>query len=232
MDQQEVIFNINKQCQWHLQDLVALLLLGREGSNARERSQEAVTLLDIDFQKGLVLRQGGKVYSCSLGSVDSGGTGDDGSMAVPTRLYDLFHDIHKNMAQEQGKAPWQVKKVIPPSSVVDWAVILLVALPTVCYYYRPVLYWLFLPFGDHSLLLHKLDHNATLLSIIVAEFVTHALETWWFLWPELQFHRVSQKLWLPWILWGLLEGYGPVRRLKRYSSTLAPKPLLICPQQE
>ena len=65
-----------------------------------------------------------------------------------------------------------------------------------------------------------LDSDLVLRLIIVAEFLTHAFETLIFVVPRLKYYRVPGEFVPEWLLLGLLEGYGPARRLDTKARTL------------
>lgn len=205
MSKQEVITSINKQCQQQLQDLV--LFLG-----VKNKRSSTVTLLDIDTSAGqLTVSYGRKHYTAKCSNVLKDGC------ESPVELYDLFHRIHRELAMQRGLSPLKLTTVTPPQGLIDYAVILGVFLPTICYFYRPLLYILF-GWNDYSReIVPVLDNDRILLAIIIGEFTTHLLETLWWLHPLLTFHRVprASPLWFQWTFWGILEGYGPVRRLNQ-----------------
>ena len=97
-----------------------------------------------------------------------------------------------------------------------------VALPPLCYLYRPALHAIFflVPNPVGSTLEAWLDSDLVLRLIIVAEFLTHALETLIFVVPRLKYYRVPGEFVPEWLLLGLLEGYGPARRLDTKARTL------------
>lgn len=224
VNKQDVVKNINSQCQWQLHDLV--ILLSKERDIPMDTRVDAkVTLLDINWCGAMTLECLGQTYSCD-GCVDSANKMLL-QMNDPTKLYDIFHETHRHVTNKNNMAPWSIDKVIGPNSLVDWLIILGVCLPSLCYFYRPVLYILFAWDTHSKTVLHWLDNDKVLLAIIILEFFTHAMETWRFLIPQLKFHRVHPAIWPQWLFWGLLEGYGPVRRLKSYTATLSIPPLVV-----
>lgn len=223
MNKQDVVKNINGQCQWQLQDVVKLL--SKEGEITLDSLDEKVTLLDINWDGAMTLECLGKTYSFD-GCVDNANN-EASQLNDPTKLYDIFHEVHKHITNKNNMAPWRINKVIGPTSLLDWLIILGVCLPTICYFYRPFLYVLFAWDTRHKTVLQWLDNDKVLVAIIILEFFTHGIETWRFLIPQLRFHRVNPKLLPQWLFWGLLEGYGPVRRLQRYAATLAIPPLVV-----
>lgn len=116
-------------------------------------------------------------------------------------------------------------KSVGPSSFLDWFVIVLVFLPTICYLSRNFLWGLImnplhilgiqLPFESLRLQVYKaLDNDSVLLGIIAAEYIIHLFETLFLLKPQLDAHEMSFGVRFQWYVMGLIEGFAPIKRLK------------------
>lgn len=53
---------------------------------------------------------------------------------------------------------------------------------------------------------------------MLLEVLMHLAETLIFLRPKLQFYRVPPDFLIEWYLFGILEGFAPVKRLSRMAS--------------
>lgn len=125
----------------------------------------------------------------------------------------LNHMAHEAAAKRQ-LAPFQVNDMAYPGSVMEYLVILGVFLPILCYKFRPLLYRLPIPLHVCQLL----DSDAVLRTIILLEFLTHLAETLIFLKPKLHFYRVPPDFLIEWYLFGMLEGFAPLKRLTRMAA--------------
>lgn len=120
-------------------------------------------------------------------------------------------------AEKLGKRYDALDRVLYPSSIADFAVIVLVLLPPLAYFYRPLLHILFPSwFPVIGRLGDFLDNTKILLAIIVLEFGIHIGEVVFGLWPLLYYHRITEApdLLTEFLFYGILEGYGPIRRMK------------------
>ncbi|GMM57226.1 hypothetical protein DAKH74_038420 [Maudiozyma humilis] len=117
-------------------------------------------------------------------------------------------------AAQSGRSVIQVSTCLAPSTIADLLVLLAVPLPLLCYFYRPLLYYLPLV---GSILAPYLDNDKVLLLITAAELLCHATEAAVFLCPVLWHYRVPADMQVEWYFWSLLEGYSPVRRMHAYA---------------
>ncbi|CCD26269.1 uncharacterized protein NDAI_0H00950 [Naumovozyma dairenensis CBS 421] len=144
-----------------------------------------------------------------------------GDGSDPEEMDEILTNIGTDATKSRGLSSFQINEVKCPSSLVDWLIILGVTLPTLCYLYRPVLYYLFecIPsFGYSNIketLVTILDDDFVIIMIIISEFVIHFVETWFLLRPKLLYYRVPTDFILEWYFFGILEGYGPVKRLEQ-----------------
>ncbi|CAI4059409.1 hypothetical protein SKDZ_04G6670 [Saccharomyces kudriavzevii ZP591] len=127
----------------------------------------------------------------------------------------VFDRMFRIAAEKRNLSPVQIDTVEYPCTLTDLLIIAGVALPSLCYFYRPALHALFslVPNPVGAALEKWLDSDRVLQVIILAEFLTHALETLIFIVPRLKYYRVPGEFVPEWLLLGLLEGYGPARRL-------------------
>ncbi|CCK69712.1 uncharacterized protein KNAG_0C06160 [Huiozyma naganishii CBS 8797] len=159
-------------------------------------------------------------YSCSHGSMM------EKSVTIPEKFRsanstDAVRAMAHEACQVRGLSPYEIREVIPPNTVLDWLIVGGVFLPTLCYVYRPALYCLGkLPLFPAAVLA-LLDNDRVLLAIIVLEFVAHAAETLFIVVPKLQYYRTRSQDRTAWLLLGLLEGYGPARRLDDRARAIA-----------
>ncbi|KAL3237409.1 uncharacterized protein RNJ42_00943 [Nakaseomyces bracarensis] len=120
-------------------------------------------------------------------------------------------------SKKQGKTYDKLDRVLYPCTVADFAVIALVLLPIFSYAYRPFLHVLFpswLPLIGR--LGNFLDNDKILLAVIILEFAIHIAEVVFVLWPLLYHYRITESpdLLTEFLFYGILEGYGPIRRMK------------------
>lgn len=130
---------------------------------------------------------------------------------------EVVMSLARQSARKLNKSFNKLDKVLYPCGVADLLVILAVLLPPLCYLYRPLLHWLFPPQAPVLGQLGQLvDSDYRLLAVIVLEFAIHAGEVYLGLWPLLHYYRITESpdLLIEYTLFGLLEGYGPIRRLK------------------
>lgn len=127
-----------------------------------------------------------------------------------TRLVKMAHEA----ADKRHLSYIQVSDMCYPSTLVEYFILLGISLPVICYFFRQVLYWLPFP----SVVLEFLDNDNVLRSIIGLVIGIHLVETWVFLKPKLQFYRVPTDFLIEWYLFGVLEGYPPVRRLEKMAA--------------
>ncbi|CAB4256007.1 similar to Saccharomyces cerevisiae YDR476C Putative protein of unknown function [Maudiozyma barnettii] len=120
-----------------------------------------------------------------------------------TRL--LLQTVHRT-----GKSLVKLNTCLPPGTLPDFLVLLLVPLPVVCYFFDQLL--LYIPlFGE------ALYNNPNYLRCIIAlELLCHLCESLVFLRPLMYKYSVPFDLQIEWYMWGLLEGYGPVRRINQH----------------
>lgn len=126
------------------------------------------------------------------------------------RLVKMAHEA----ADKRHLSYIQVNDMCYPSSLVEYLIIVGVSLPVVCYYFRQVLYWLPFP----SVVIEFLDNANVLRSIIIVAIALHLLETWFLLKPKLEFYRVPTDFLIEWYIFGILEGYPTVKRLKKMAA--------------
>lgn len=105
----------------------------------------------------------------------------------------------------------QVNDMSYPGTILEYFVIIAAQLPLICYTYRQVLYWLPVPLAVKQ----YLDSDLKLLGVAVLALLIHLFETLFLLRPRLEFYRVPTDFLIEWYLFGILEGYAPVRRLER-----------------
>lgn len=142
------------------------------------------------------------------GSAQGSGSATSAAQRLDTMLI--------SAAEQSGKSIAQVRTCIAPNTLADILVLLAVPLPLLCYFFRPLLYYLPLV---GSLLAPYLDNDTVLLLITVAELLCHATEGYIFLRPVLAYYRVPADMQVEWYFWSLLEGYSPVRRIHAYAAT-------------
>ncbi|AJU71577.1 AFH_G0013230.mRNA.1.CDS.1 [Saccharomyces cerevisiae] len=147
-------------------------------------------------------------------------TGNDTRTA--TGIKQIFNKMFRIAAEKRKLSLIQIDTVEYPCTLVDLLILVGVALPPLCYLYRPALHAIFflVPNPVGSTLEAWLHSDLVLRLIIVAEFLTHALETLIFVVPRLKYYRVPGEFVPEWLLLGLLEGYGPARRLDTKARTL------------
>ncbi|GCE98103.1 hypothetical protein ZYGM_000970 [Zygosaccharomyces mellis] len=134
---------------------------------------------------------------------------EDRSEAV-ARLNYMAHEA----AAKRQLAHFQINDMAYPESVMEYLIILAVFLPIACYKFRSLLYWLPIPLNVRQ----SLDNDTVLKTIILLEFLTHLVETLFFLKPKLLFYRVTPDFLIEWYLFGMLEGFAPLKRLKRMAA--------------
>lgn len=223
MNKEDVLKSINNQCQCQLTKLCQIFEKIKipyqtiENSNCVGKAK--VELIDINLDGEIVLNDGNKIYRYHFDSNDMNAI-DTNKENDPSQLYVMFRHICKTLMERYQIDHYpKLDKVIPPNNILDWLIIGLVCLPTLCYLNRSILHYLFNWNGYlSSILIPILDDDTVLITIIILEFVTHAIETCMFLVPKLQSYKVPSKLWYRWIIFGVIEGYGPVRRIDNYSS--------------
>lgn len=223
MNREEVLKSINNQCQCQLVNLSHIFEQIKVSYKTIDNNScvdnAKINLVDINLDGKIVLKDGNKIYTYRFDSNDMESIvknkEDDSS-----KLYDVFRSMCKLLSERyQIDHHQKVNEIIPPNTILDWLVIGLVCLPTLCYLNRSVLHYLFDWNGYlSSVLIPILDNDTVLLTIIILEFVTHSIETYMFLIPKLRTYKVPNKLWYGWMIWGIIEGYGPVRRIDNYSS--------------
>ncbi|QLQ78381.1 hypothetical protein HG537_0A06280 [Torulaspora globosa] len=124
-----------------------------------------------------------------------------------SRLVTMAHEA----ADKRNLSRIQINDMSYPDTFVEYLVIIGVFMPFICYKWRQVLLWLPLP----SIVVEFLDNDNVLRVIMVLEILTHFLETWTLLRPRLNYYRVPTDFLVEWYLFGLLEGFAPVKRLER-----------------
>ncbi|QLL30818.1 hypothetical protein HG536_0A06330 [Torulaspora globosa] len=124
-----------------------------------------------------------------------------------SRLVTMAHEA----ADKRNLSHIQINDMSYPDTAIEYIVIIGVFLPFICYKWRKVLSWLPLP----SLVIEFLDNDNVLRGIMALAIVTHVLETWTLLRPRLNYYRVPTDFLVEWYLFGLLEGFAPVKRLER-----------------
>lgn len=117
-------------------------------------------------------------------------------------------EMAKSAAKERGFSHVQINEMRYPESFADYTIIVLAFFPLACYYRRNLLSYV--PFVGHYF-----DNDYLLLGIQIAAFLCHILECLILLKPILDFYRVPTDFLVEWYFFGILEGYGPVRRLKQ-----------------
>lgn len=122
-------------------------------------------------------------------------------------------------AKKRNLSTIQVNDMSYPSTVLELIILVLAQLPLVCYYFRSVLYWLPIPLA----LKQFLDSDVTLLGVTLLAYITHALEVLFLLKPRLEFYRVPTDFLIEWYLFGILEGYAPVKRLEQLATRIKMK---------
>lgn len=120
-------------------------------------------------------------------------------------------------AAERKLAPFQINGMSYPSSIMEYLIIFGVLLPVVCYNYRPLLHQLPISLS----LCEFLDNDIVLRTLMALMFLTHLIESLVFLRPKLNFYRVPPDFLIEWYLFGILEGYSTVRRLKEMASKIS-----------
>lgn len=115
----------------------------------------------------------------------------------------------REAAAKRQLAYFQINDMKYPSSIAEYVLILAVLLPTICYNFRQVLYWIPMP----ASLRQYLASDNVLRAIIFLEFMIHLAEVFFLLRPKLNFYRVPPDFLIEWYLFGLLEGYPVMRRL-------------------
>ncbi|CUS23748.1 LAQU0S11e03400g1_1 [Lachancea quebecensis] len=114
-------------------------------------------------------------------------------------------EMSKAAAKKRGYSHVQINEMSYPDSLVDYMIILFVFFPLACYIRRDLLNYV--PFvGPYF------NNDALLIGIQTAAFVIHLFECIFLLKPKLDFYRVPTDFLIEWYLFGMLEGYGPVRR--------------------
>lgn len=117
----------------------------------------------------------------------------------------------REAAAKRHLAHFQINDMVYPQSFIEYLVLLGVFLPMLCYKFRPLLYWLPIPLHIRQ----WLDNDVILRTIMLLEVLMHLAETLIFLRPKLQFYRVPPDFLIEWYLFGILEGFAPVKRLSR-----------------
>lgn len=124
-----------------------------------------------------------------------------------SKLVTMAHEA----AAKRNLSHIQINDMSYPDTVVEYIVIIAVLLPFICYKWRKVLWWLPIPSSVASFL----DNDNVLRGVMLFAFLTHLLESWALLRPKLNFYRVPTDFLVEWYLFGLLEGFAPVKRLER-----------------
>lgn len=223
MNKEEVLKSINDQCQYQLNHLCEIFEREKIPYKSVDNEHNADTttkikLVDINLNGEISLNNKDKIYRYHFTDTEVKDTADTDKDDDPSKLYDMFHSIYKTLIERYPIDHCQkLDKVIPPNTMLDWLIIGLVCLPTLCYLNRSVLYGLF-GWNQYlsSMIVPILDNDTILITIIILEFVTHSIETYMFLIPKLKSCKIPSKLWPRWIIWGVIEGYGPVRRIDNY----------------
>lgn len=114
-------------------------------------------------------------------------------------------------SHKANKSLLKINTCLSPSTLADFLVLLVVPLPMVCYIYKPLLLWI--PIIGSILY----DNEPYLITIIILEILCHIIESVIFITPLLSYYSIPVDLQVEWYVWGLLEGYGPVRRLNAFA---------------
>lgn len=214
-----LIVSINETHKLGLQDCLAVF-----GHVPITKAVKHVKLMDIDTQTStFTLRflhtETGQHIEKIVYFIDNDSGNDTRTAAGIKQIFDRMFRI---AAEKRHLSPVQVATVEYPCTLVDWLILVGVTLPALCYLHRPVLHCIFslVPNPVGATLETWLNSDRVLLLIILAEFVTHALETVFFIVPRLKYYRVPGEFVPEWLLLGLLEGYGPARRLDAQARAL------------
>ena len=109
----------------------------------------------------------------------------------------------------------QITTVVAPNSLQDFLILMLIPLPALCLIW-PQSILPYIPILGPYLS----DKPDFISAICVVELLIHALECIVLLRPQLEYYRVQPDVAIEWYLFGLLEGYGAVRRVKELGSKL------------
>ncbi|CAI4057778.1 hypothetical protein SUVZ_02G5810 [Saccharomyces uvarum] len=207
-----LIVSINETHKLGLQDCLAVF-----GHVPITKAVKHVKLTDIDTQTStFTLRflhtETGQHMEKIVYFIDNDSGNDTRTAAGIKQIFDRMFRI---AAEKRHLSPVQVATVQYPCTLVDLLIIVGVTLPALCYLHRPALHCIFslVPGPVGATLERWLDSDRVLQLIILAEFVTHGLETIFFTVPRLKYYRVPGEFVPEWLFLGLLEGYGPARRL-------------------
>ena len=142
----------------------------------------------------------------------------DKIILYPNELNEIYKDNTKKLNQflllvsrNANKSLLKINTCLSPRTLADFLVLLVVPLPIVCYIYKPLLLWI--PIIGSILY----DNESYLITIIILEILCHITESIIFITPLLSYYSIPIDLQVEWYIWGLLEGYGPVRRLNAFA---------------
>ncbi|SMN22261.1 similar to Saccharomyces cerevisiae YDR476C Putative protein of unknown function [Maudiozyma saulgeensis] len=122
-----------------------------------------------------------------------------------------FNQMLLKTVEKSGKSLLKINTCLGPRTPADLAVLLVVPLPLVCYLYRPLLLWI-------PIIGNYLSENPNyILWIIGLELLCHLCESLTFIKPLMFRYSIAPDLQVEWYMWGLLEGYSPVRRLNAFA---------------
>ena len=204
LDTHPIIARYNKHYREQMKDI--LYVHGKITTPTLHRMQQP-TLKSIDtdsitisFKLPSLQSEIDKVIPLPLETERSGTT-----ESITKALNQLIIDS----ASKRNLSLAQITTVVAPNSLQDFLVLLLTPLPALCLTW-PQFVLPYIPVLG-SYLMDKPDY---ITAIFIAEILIHALECIVLLRPQLEYFRVQPDVAIEWYLFGLLEGYGAVRRVK------------------
>lgn len=101
-----------------------------------------------------------------------------------------------------------INAVAYPQNFIEYLIIFLAFLPFAAYKNRSIL--MYLPFP--AVIVQFLSKDFVLIAVMLFVLVVHGAECIFLLRPKLNFYRVPTDFLVEWYFFGMLEGYGAIRR--------------------
>lgn len=121
---------------------------------------------------------------------------------------DKLVSMAKDSAANRGFSYVRINEMSYPGQFVEYFIIAMVMLPFFALVNKTFLQYLPLP----SSIINLLSQDKVLVSVIIFTVTCHALECYYLLRPRLNYHRVPTDFLVEWYFFGMIEGYGAVRR--------------------